>query len=163
MNFKILHNGIFHWDGFGGKLKLGSGNCLLRAVHLKDDHNIPVARPFIIITEDLIPEDPAERDRKLTIRSCVAHIATCVTQQFSIVPKRMLWLEYYPESIYGIHQEKHIPEQYDVVSFTWENNKAFHPQFRVLNPPVLNQVKGIHQHLQKKGEAQYGNEYRYTN
>jgi len=158
MNFNILHNGIFYWDGFGGKMKLASGNCLLRLVHLKNDPDIPVARPYIIITEDLLPEDPALKNKKLSMRSCVAHIATCVTQQFSINPKRMLWLEYYPESIYGIHNEKYIPEQYDVVSFTWDDHKAFHPQFRSLKHPVLEQVKGIHQQLQK-GDSPHGIEY----
>ncbi|MBF0449375.1 MAG: hypothetical protein HQK75_01590 [Candidatus Magnetomorum sp.] len=161
MNYKILHNHIFHWDGFGGRLKLASGNCLLRVVYLQNDQDIPIARPYIVITEDLPPDDlndPAMKNRKLSMRSCVAHIATCVTQKFSIDPKRMLWLEYYPESIYGMNKEKCIPEHYEVVSFTWEANKAFHPQFRTLKPPVLHQVKTIHQQLQKG--AHHGTEYR---
>ncbi|KPA09329.1 hypothetical protein MHK_010464 [Candidatus Magnetomorum sp. HK-1] len=149
MKYTTLHNNIFHWDGFGGKLKLASGSCLLRVVHLTEDKGIPVARPFIIITEDIPAADPAKKNRKLSMRSCIAHIATRVTQKFSIDPRRMLWLEYYPESIYGMKQEKCIPEQYEVVSFTWEANKAFHPQFRTLKSPVRDQVKIIHQQLQK--------------
>ena len=159
MNYKTLHNKIFYWDGFGGHFKLASGSCLLRVVYLIKDKSIPVARPFIIITEDILETEPSKKNNKLSMRSCVAHIATKVTQKFSIDPRRMLWLEYYPESIYGINKEKCIPEQYDVVNFTWEAKKAFHPQFRTLKSPVLDQVKKIHQQLQK-GDSQNGYEYR---
>jgi hypothetical protein len=149
MQYKILHNDIFHWDGFGGVLKLASGSCMLRVVKLyKSD--IPIMTPYIVITEDIPAEDALKSNQKLSIRSCCAHIATCVTQQFSIDPKRMFWLEYYEESIYGAHQEKHIPEQYEVVNFVWEAEKAFHPKFRTLKSPVLDQVITIHHELKKQ-------------
>jgi len=152
MKLNILHNKIFHWDGFGGLLKLASGNCMLRVVELQKT-DISFVKPYIVITEDTPSHDLSRQNQKLSIRSCCAHIATCVTQQFSIEPKRMFWLEYYPESIYGVKQEKYIPEQYEVVSFVWEANKAFHPTFRVLKPPVLEQVKTIHQELKNSAEV----------
>ncbi|ETR69996.1 MAG: hypothetical protein OMM_09144 [Candidatus Magnetoglobus multicellularis str. Araruama] len=132
-------------------MKLASGSCILRVVKCRKK-DITIAKPYIIITEDTL-DDSAEPKNKLSIRSCCAHIATCVTQQFSIDPKRMFWLEYYPESIYGINSEKVIPEQYEVVTFTWDANKAFHPSFRVLKSPVWDQVKTIHYELTLKQEA----------
>jgi len=151
MQYKILHNHIYHWDGFGGLLKLASGNCMLRVVKFYNS-DISFMMPYIVITEDIPADDPLKTNNKLSIRSCCAHIATCVTQQFSIDPKRMFFLEYYKESVYGEHQEKCIPEQYDVVSFVWEANKAFHPTFRTLKSPVLDQVKTIHHELKNSEE-----------
>jgi len=151
MKYDILHNQIFHWDGFGGLLKLASGNCMLRVVQLQKS-DLAFVKPYIVITEDTPPDDPSKKNQKLSIRSCCAHIATCVTQKFSINPNRMFYLEYYPESIYGVNQEKHISEQYDVVSFFWDDNKAFQPSFRVLKSPVLDHVKKIHQELKEKKE-----------
>jgi hypothetical protein len=151
MKYLTLYNQIFHWDGFGGLLKLASGNCILRVVQLKET-DVAFVKPYIVITEDTPPDDPSKKNQKLSIRSCCAHIATCVTQKFSIDPKRMFRLEYYPESIYGINQEKCIPEQYEVVSFEWEDKKAFHPAYRILKSPVLEQVKSIHQELKNSEE-----------
>jgi len=155
MDYTILYNQIFQWDGFGGLLKLASGRCFLRLVELHQT-DTTVIKPYVAITEDLpadaaqdLPPDAPQKKNHLSMRSCCAHIATRVTQKFKINPKRMRWLEYYPESIYGFHQEKRIPEQYEEVTFTWEDEKAFHPSFRVLKPPVLDQVKWIHQELQK--------------
>jgi len=152
MKYDILHNQIFHWDGFGGILKLASGNCMLRIVQLKKT-NVAFVKPYIVITEDTPPDEPSKKNQKLSMRSCCAHIATCVTQQFLIDPNRMFFLEYYPESIYGVNNEKFIPEQYDVVSFVWEDKKAFQPSFRVLKSPVLDQVKTIHQELKENKET----------
>jgi hypothetical protein len=146
MKYITLHNQIFHWDGFGGLLKLASGNCMLRVVQFQKS-DIAFVKPFIIITEDTPPDNPSKQNQKLSMRSCCAHIATSVTQKFSIDPKRMFWLEYYPESIYGINHDKCIPEQYEIVSFVWEDKKAFQPSFRVLKSPVLDKVKTIHQEL----------------
>jgi len=153
MHYTILHNQIFHWDGFGGLLKLASGNCMLRVVQFQNT-DVSFVKPYIVITEDTPSADPSKKNQKLSIRSSCAHIATCVTRQFNIDPKRMFWLEYYPESIYGEKQEKCIPEQYEVVSFVWESNKAFHPTFRVLKSPVLEQVKNIHQELKNSEEIE---------
>jgi hypothetical protein len=151
MKYHTLHNQIFYWDGFGGLLKLASGNCMLRVVQMQET-DVAFVKPYIVITEDTPPDNLTTKNQKLSIRSCCAHIATRVTQLFSIDPKRMFWLEYYPESIYGVNQEKCIPEQYEVVSFVWEDAKAFHPSFRVLKSPVLEQVKSIHHELKNSEE-----------
>jgi len=152
MTYNILYNQIYYWDGFGGLLKLSSGSCMLRVVQLQKT-DVAFVKPYIVITEDIPPEDPSKKNQKLSIRSCCAHIATCITQKFTIDPNRMFWLEYYPESIYGVKQEKCIPEQYEVVSFVWEDKKAFQPSFRVLKPPVLEQVKTIHNELKNNKES----------
>jgi hypothetical protein len=77
----------------------------------------------------------------MSVKSCTSHIATTVTQKFAIDPHRMLFLEYYPPVTYGAKNERHIPERYDVVDFVWHGDKAMHPKWRSLNPPLLDVVK----------------------
>jgi hypothetical protein len=84
-----------------------------------------------------IPESP------MSVRSCTSHIATNVIQQFNIEPERMLFIEYYPQTSYGQHNERVIAEKYDVVDFTWHEGRAIEPRWRTLKPPLLNVIKQI--------------------
>jgi hypothetical protein len=43
--------------------------------------------------------------------------------------------------IYGANDEYHIPERYDAVDFVWHGDKAMHPKWRTLKPPLLDIVK----------------------
>ena len=138
----LIHDDIFSWEGFGGKLRLGSGKCRLRIFDLTADGKKGLAhlRPIIVVVTD-IPES------KMSVKSCASHIATTLTQQFNIDPQRMLFLEYYPRVTYGSKNEREIPERYDAVDFVWHGEKAMHPKWRTLRPPMLdvvkNQIKAI--------------------
>ena len=79
----------------------------------------------------------------MSVRSCASHIATNVTQQFKIEPERMLFIEYYPQTSYGEHNEHVIAEKYEVVDFTWHEGRAIEPRWRTLKPPLLDVIKGI--------------------
>jgi hypothetical protein len=134
----LVHDGIFEWEGFGGMLRLGSGRCRLRIFDLAKDKakGLSHLRPLIIVATD-IPES------RMSVRSCVSHIATLVAKQFHIEPQRMLFLEYYPEVTYGRHNENVIPERYDSVEFVWHADKAMHPKWRSVAPPMLDIVKEL--------------------
>lgn len=134
----LIHDEIFTWDGWGGKLQLASGKCRLRIYDRSRGAGTGVAflRPFVIVVSDL-------PDSKMTIRSCAGHIATHVTEKFSIDPHRMLWVEYYPAISYGIHSEHTIPEQYVAVDFEWYKEKAISPKWRQLQPPLLDIIKDL--------------------
>jgi len=132
----LLYDDIFSWEGWGGKLKLASGKCRLRIFDLSKDTRPGVAylRPIVVIVSDIA-------DSPMTVRSCAGHIATKVTADFNIDPHRMLYLEYYPASVYGEHGEHRIEEKYDLVDFTWRGGKAIHPRWRPLKPPLLNIIQ----------------------
>ncbi len=132
----LIHDDIFYWKGWGGKLGLASGTCRLRIYDQKRDATkdpIPI-RPIIVVVSD-IP------DNKMSVRSCAGHIATMVTKEFNINPQRMLWIEYYPALTYGKPEVHTIPEKYDTVEFTWKEGKAIHPKWRPLKPPILDALK----------------------
>ena len=132
----LIHDDIFAWEGFGGLLRLGSGKCRLRIIDLKKGSHKSLAhlRPYIIVASD-IPES------RMSVRSCVSHIATSVTNAFGINPNRMIFVEYAPQSTYGVDGENLIPEHFDVVEFTWHGDKALHPKWRALQQPLLDIVR----------------------
>jgi hypothetical protein len=55
----------------------------------------------------------------------------------------MMFIEYYPETVYGQKGEHVIAEKYDVVEFTWHEEKAIEPKWRTLKPPLLDAIKKI--------------------
>jgi hypothetical protein len=134
----LVYDDIFSWEGWGGRLRLASGKCRLRIFDLakKKENGPAYLRPIIIVVSD-IPESP------MSVRSCSSHIATRVIQQFHIEPERMLFIEYYPQTTYGEHNEHVIAEKYDAVDFTWRESRAIEPKWRTLKPPLLDVIREI--------------------
>jgi hypothetical protein len=134
----LIYDDIFTWEGWGGELRLASGECILRIFDLEigEADSLAHLRPLIVIVSD-IPES------RMSVRSCTGHIATRVAQKFNINPQRMLYIEYYPKTAYGDHQQHIIPEKYDVVDFTWYNGRAIEPKWRTLKPPMLDVIKEL--------------------
>ncbi len=132
----LIHDGIYSWEGFGGKLRLASGQCRLRVYDLTRHASRGLAhlRPLVVIVSD-VP------GRRISVRSCAGHVATSVARDFKIDPLRMLFIEYYPESVYGEHQDHVIPERYEAVDFTWTEGGAIQPKWRTLQPPLLDSIK----------------------
>jgi hypothetical protein len=136
----LIYNDIFPWEGWGGKLRLASGKCRLKIVDLSKDSEKGLAhiRPIIIIASDIA-------DNVMSIRSCSSHIATMITKKFGINHSRMLFIEYYPSSTYGEKKENIIAERYEVVEFTWHEDKALEPKYRKLTSPLLETVKELNE------------------
>jgi hypothetical protein len=134
----LIHDDIFSWEGFGGKLRLASGKCWLKIFDLSKDSEKGLAyiRPIIIVVSD-IP------DSGMSVRSCSSHIATIVAGRFGIDPSRMVFIEYYLSTTYGGKKENVIPEKYEVVEFVWHDGKALEPKYKRLQPPLLETVKGL--------------------
>jgi len=134
----MIYDNIFSWEGWGGHLRLASGECRLRIFDLQENKAAGLAylRPIIVIVSD-VPQS------RMSVRSCTGHIATNITRQFKIDPDRMLYIEYYPETSYGEHNEHIIAEKYDIVDFTWREGRAIEPKWRTLKPPLLDVIKEI--------------------
>lgn len=134
----LIHDDIYNWEGWGGQLRLASGKCRLRIFDLKRGNQKGLAhlRPMIVVVSDV----PGSR---MSVRSCTGHIATSVAREFKINPHRMLFIEYYPETVYGEHKEHVIPEKYDVVDFNWHEDKAIEPKWRTIKPPLLDVIKAL--------------------
>jgi hypothetical protein len=134
----LIYDDIYSWEGFGGILRLASGKCRLRIFDLKkgDQRGLAHLRPIIIIVSDVA-------DSQMSVRSCCGHIATGVTRDFNIKPDRMMFIEYYPRTVYGEQQDRVIAEKYDVVDFNWREDKAIHPKWRALKPPMLDIVREL--------------------
>ena len=132
----LIYDDIYSWEGWGGTLRLASGKCRLRIYDLKDKSRDGLAhlRPIIVIASD-VP------DSRMSVRSCCGHIATCITSEFNIKSHRMMFIEYYPQTVYGEKREHIIEEKYDVVEFNWVQDKAIEPQWRTLKPPLLDVIK----------------------
>lgn len=133
-----IHDDIFFWEGWGGRLRLGGGKCRLRIYDLKkeDKNGLTHLRPIIVVISDA-------PDSKMSVKSCAGHIATKVVKTFRIDPNRMLFIEFYPSTTYGRHNEHVIMERYDIIEFTWLENQAIKPKWRSLSPPMLDVVKRI--------------------
>lgn len=142
----LIHDDTFAWEGFGGKLRLGSGKCRLRIYHLgkTSPDGLAFMRPFIVVASD-VPES------RMSVKSCVSHVATSVVKAFDIKPNRMVFVEFYPRATYGQKGEKVIPERFDAVEFSWHDDKAMHPQWRALEPPL----RDIVQEFVRSGESSH--------
>ena len=134
----LIYDDIYSWEGFGGKLRLASGKCRLRIFDLKkgDQKGLAHLRPIIIIASDVA-------DSQMSVRSCCGHIATGVARDFNFKPDRMLFVEYYPRTVYGEQQNHVIAEKYDAVDFSWHEGKAIEPKWRALKPPLLDVVREL--------------------
>ena len=134
----LIHDDIFSWSGWGGRLKLGSGRCRLRIYDLKegDKKGLMHLRPVVVVISDVSGSN-------MSVKSCTSHIATLVAKEFNIDPHRMLWIEYYPENRYGVDEIKVIPERFDAVEFAWHEDKAIQPKWRTLKPPLLVEIRKL--------------------
>ncbi|UCD32371.1 MAG: hypothetical protein JSV38_00225 [Desulfobacterales bacterium] len=134
----LIHDGIFNWSGWGGKLGLGSGKCRLRIYDLDrgDEKGLTHLKPIVVVVSDL-PES------NVSVRSCNSHVATVVAKDFNIAPHRMLFIEYYPEKTYGAEEDRVISEKFDLVEFTWHQDKAIQPKWKSLAPPLLEKIKNL--------------------
>ena len=139
----LIHDDIFAWEGFGGILELASGQCRLRIFDFNQskENLVMHIKPITIVVSDLPGHE--SRPQNMSVRSCTSHIATCVVREFGIDPQRMVYLEYSPPSTYGDKQQHHIPAKFDVVDFVWHGNKAMHPKWRELHPPLLDVVSDL--------------------
>lgn len=134
----LIHNAIYSWQGFGGPLRLGSGKCNLSVFDLRlgKTHQLTHLRPIIVVVSDVA-------ESSMSVRSCAGHIATNVTKKFDIQPQRMLFVEHYPETSYGDLSQYTIPKRYDMVDFTWMEDKAIKPRWHRLRPPMWDTVNEL--------------------
>lgn len=136
----LIHDDIYTWDGFGGKMRLGNGRCRLRIFDMKksDAGRLSHIRPIIVVVSDL-PEE-TKSYKTVTVKGSASHVATRVTIDFNIDPNRMMWIEYYPGHAYGPYNEKHIPDRLEAVEFTWRDDLALHARWRKLEPPLFDAI-----------------------
>lgn len=134
----LIHDDTYTWHGWGGKLRLANGKCRLRIYDLKKSDSLTIAhlRPIIVMVSDV-------SGSPMSVRSCAGHVATSVSRDFNIEPSRMMYIEYYPESVYGERGEHVIAEKYDAVDFEWTEGGAIHPRWRILQEPLLDSLKTI--------------------
>ncbi len=134
----LVHDGVYEWEGFGGRLKLASGRCRLRIYDLTRESAggaAPLHTSLVIVSD--VPGSP------MSVRSCAGHVATAVARDFRLDSHRMLFVEHTPQSVYGEHGERVIPERYTAVDFNWTAGGAIQPKWRILQPPLLDAVTRI--------------------
>jgi hypothetical protein len=134
----LIHDDIFEWSGWGGRLGLGSGKCRLRIYDLQERGTKSPSHLFNTIV--LVADVP---DSSMSVKSCTSHIATQVAKEFNLNHQRTLWIEYYPESKYGVDSEHVILERFEAVEFAWHAESAIKPQWRELKPPLLDEIRKL--------------------
>jgi len=140
-----VFDGVFNWDGYGGKFNLAAGRCRLRLFDLskgRSEGGVHQLKPIIAVVSDL-PGDRAPTLKKVSVRACVSHVATTIVHRFKIEPHRMVLIEYYPRETYGTQSEKVIPAKFDRVELKWHGDKALFPNWHPLTPPLLDTVKQL--------------------
>jgi hypothetical protein len=132
----LIFDDIFHWEGFGGKLRLASGKCLMKIFDLRggDTGGVVHLKPMVVVATDLA-------DSKMTVRSCCSHIATTVARQYNIPAQRMQFVEHYPETVYGEKTRQRIPQKFEAVELVWKKGLAMHPKWHPVKGPLLEFLK----------------------
>jgi hypothetical protein len=139
-----IFDDTLHWDGYGGKFNLATGRCRLRLFDLSGGQagNVEQLKPIIAVVSDLPGENKSDLKR-VSVRSCISHVATTIIHRFAIDPGHMVLVEHYPRETYGVHSEKVIPEKIDRVILEWHGKKALFPDWRPLETPLLETVKEL--------------------
>ncbi len=132
----IVYEGIFEWDGWGGRLKLANGRCHLCIFDLNriDKKEVLHLRPMVVVASDLPREGMMKGE--VSVRSAASHIATVVSRQFNIDPQRMLFVQYTPSESYGKNGEYVVAAAFDAIEFTWRDGLALFPRFKPLDPTI---------------------------
>ncbi|MGD9017308.1 MAG: hypothetical protein PVH30_07975 [Desulfobacterales bacterium] len=142
----VLFDGIYEWKGWGGLLKLASGKCRMWIFDLNrmEDGHVLHLRPFLVVVSDLPKEGMSKGE--VTIRSACGHIATRIAEEYGVEPSRMLFVEYFPEKVYGVDPPKRIPAVLDAVEFAWKDRVALeprrHPLERSMRRRVMAMIEG---------------------
>jgi len=139
---ELVYDDIFAWDGWGGVMKLASGRCRLRIFDLKrgaPDGGPTLLRPTLVVVNDL----PKEKINDMSVRSCCGNVATTVVERFGIDPQRMVWVEYSHGSSYGERGQHAIADRYEQVAFTWNEARALHPKWYLLQGSLLEKVRQL--------------------
>jgi hypothetical protein len=138
---RFIFNDIFTWDGWGGLIRLAAGRCHLWLFDLRKVSGRPEGmifmQPFVGVIQEIDPGNP------VSLRSVTSHVATMVVRRFNIDPRRLLWVEYVPERIYGGQARRTVPEKLDQVELNWVEGKAMIPGWRPLDEPLRTLVKGV--------------------
>ena len=136
----LIHDDIFAWQGFGGRLDLASGKCRLRIFDLTQasKKGVLLLKPLVVVVSELPGQE--NHMQRVSVRSCISHIATSVARPFKLNPRRMVFVVYYPPSNYGRSDQHQVAVKYERVEFQWHDDKAMHPKWRSLAPPLLDIV-----------------------
>jgi hypothetical protein len=139
----ILYDDIYSWKGWGGKLKLGSGQCRLRIYDLRkgDEKGVAHLKPIIVVISDL-PDETDWAPTKMTVKSCASHIASNVVKEFDIDPHRMMWIEHYPEPAEK-NTIRYSRERFDLAEFTWHGRDAVKASWNPLPKEMVELVKRL--------------------
>ncbi len=139
----VVFDDIFTWQGWGGKFNLASGRCRLRIFDLSDhgQEKLALLKPTVVVVSDLPYDGPSLK--RVTVKSCISHIATLVVERFKLDPQRILFVEYYPQTRYGTDKEHVIAERYELVDFVWHGAKALHPGWKQPSPQLLKTLKDL--------------------
>ncbi len=139
----ILYDDIYSWKGWGGKLKLGSGQCRLRMYDLrkKSEKGVAHLKPIIVVISDL-PDETDYAPTKMTVKSCASHIASNVIKEFDIDPHRMMWIEHYPEPAEK-DNIRYSRERFDLAEFTWHGRDATKAVWNPLPKEMVELVKRL--------------------
>lgn len=137
-----IFDGIYEWSGWGGRLSLAGGRCRLRIYDLQKAglQKVAFLRPMVAVAAD-DPKSP------ISVKSCISHIATRIVADFNIAPRRLTMVEYYPSQTDGSAGRCPPPEKFEAVDFTWHQDKALYPRWRLLDArqaAVLRALMGIH-------------------
>lgn len=129
---KLIYDGIHEWEGWGGTLRLGSGKCRLRLFELASDtaKNLVSLKSTVAVVSD-VP------DSTLSVRSCSTHVVVSIAEKYNIDVRRIMYVEYYPPSVFGPHQERSLPKRFEVADFTWYEHNAPQVKWRSLNTDLI--------------------------
>lgn len=75
-----------------------------------------------------------------SVTNMAEQLATLICQEFSIDPASLIWIEHYPER--GSKYDTY-PEDFDLVTFTWDGRRFIHPQWKRIIGEVAEKMIGV--------------------
>lgn len=141
-----VHDGIYTWDGWGGKMKLGSGRCRLMIFDMaqrQQTRGVAPLKRHIVIVSDLPETQATTRRDIMSVKSCASHIATGVVRDFHLDRHRLVWIEHYPADPEDSAIRYKSAERFDEVSFEWKEDLALQPKWKTPSPDMISLVREL--------------------
>jgi hypothetical protein len=134
------YDDIFAWEGWGGAFDLGSGRCHLRFFDLRGGRSegVGLLKPFVVVVTDLPVS--GRKPNQMSVKSCALHAASQFVRRFSVPPRRLRWIEYYPPPEPPVRYGR---ERFDEAEFTWAEDRAAHVRWKAPDAATERMVREL--------------------
>lgn len=90
--------------------------------------------------QNLVILEEMNGNQGMSVTNYSEELATELARKYRLDPAKTTWIEHYPKGLW--YREKDTPEEWDVITYAWENGKASDPHWRRIAGEQLERWEG---------------------